>query len=226
MPVLRRIISFSLLVLPLTTFASPPTSFSQAKRILSDRIYAGHEETFYCGCQYGVASNPANPSRNRLTPDSSSCGLKPRKNANRAGRIEWEHVVPAWEFGHQLQCWQDGGRKACKKDPTFRAIESDMMNLVPAVGELNGDRSNFRYGMISGETRRYGACDFEVDFKARVAEPRPEVRGDIARTYFYMADKYGLKLSRKQTQLFQAWDRLDPIDDWERERARRIAELQ
>lgn len=136
-----------------------------------------------------------------------------------------EHVVPAWEFGHQLQCWQEGGRKGCKNDPTFNAMESDMMNLVPAVGELNGDRSNFRYGMIEGEPRAYGQCDFEVDFKGRVAGPRPEVRGDIDRTYFYMAEKYGLKISRKQRQLFEAWDRLDPVDAWEEERVSRIEEV-
>ena len=42
--------------------------------------------------------------------------------------------------------WKDGGRKACSKDPIFNKMEADMHNLVPAIGELNADRSNFRYG--------------------------------------------------------------------------------
>ena len=46
-----------------------------------------------------------------------------------ASRVEWEHVVPAWQFGHQRQCWQDGGRKNCAKDPVYRKMESDMHNL-------------------------------------------------------------------------------------------------
>lgn len=203
--------------------ASSPSSFSTAKKILDRRIYTGVDRvSFYCGCTYALAPNPNRPDRKRLTPDAGSCGLQARKNADRAGRIEWEHVVPAWEFGHQLLCWQQGGRKACRKDPKFRMMEADLMNLVPAVGELNGDRSNFRYGMVAGEPRKYGACDFEVDFKQRVAEPPEQVRGDIARIYFYMADKYGLKIGRKQRQLFESWNRTDPVDAAERARRARI----
>ena len=91
-----------------------------------------------------------------------------------------------------------------------------MHNLVPSIGEVNGDRSNFKYGMIEGESRRYGACDFEIDFKAKRAEPAPTIRGDIARIYFYMRDRYQLNISRQQTQLFEAWSKDDPVDEWER----------
>ncbi len=207
--------------------AGHPPSFYSAKKTLDREIYTGSDRvSFYCGCGYALAPNPGKPNKTRLTPQADSCGLKPRKNANRSERIEWEHVVPAWEFGHQLQCWQEGGRKNCRKDPKFKRMESDMHNLVPAVGELNGDRSNYRFGIISGEPRAYGACDFEVDFKQRVAEPPESVRGDIARTYFYMADMYGLRLSRKQKQLFEAWSRMDPVDDAERRRAIRIQMVQ
>ena len=59
-----------------------------------------------------------------------------------------------------------------------------MYNLVPAVGEINGDRSNYKFGLIEDEPRVYGTCDFEVDFRNRIAEPPPHVRGDIARIYF------------------------------------------
>ncbi|GAA0794229.1 endonuclease [Marinobacterium sediminicola] len=207
--------------------AEPPSSFASAKKILAADLYRSEQRiTFYCGCRFDEQPVPDKPDRTRLTPDAESCGLQPRKNANRAARIEWEHVVPAWEFGHQLQCWQEGGRKACQKDTRFRQMEADLYNLVPAVGELNGDRSNFRFGMIPGEPRAYGACDFEVDFKQRVAEPAEQVRGDIARTYFYMEDRYGLRLSRKQRQLFEAWSRQDPVDQTELQRARRIAVIQ
>ncbi|EGH19336.1 endonuclease I, partial [Pseudomonas savastanoi pv. glycinea str. race 4] len=36
------------------------------------------------------------------------CGYVPRKSAKRASRIEWEHIVPAWQIGHLRQCWQNG----------------------------------------------------------------------------------------------------------------------
>ncbi len=66
----------------------------------------------------------------------------------------------------------------------------------------------------------------EVNFKARKVEPPVNRRGDIARTYFYMRDQYGLKISKKQQQLFNAWAVQDPTDQWEMERNRRISELQ
>lgn len=64
-----------------------------------------------------------------------------------------------------------------------------MKNLVPAIGEGNGDRSNFRLGMIAGEPRKYGQCDVEIDFKKRVVEPRPEIRKKVAETYFYFEER-------------------------------------
>ncbi|RVU30883.1 endonuclease [Neptunomonas marina] len=193
-------------------------SFSQSKRTLSE-IYADQATSFYCGCEFVKEGK-------KLVPLHESCGYVPRKNANRASRIEWEHVMPAWAFGHQLQCWQEGGRKNCRKDERFRTMEADMHNLVPAIGEVNGDRSNYSFAMLSGEPRSYGACDMEVHFKSRKVEPPEHRRGDIARSYFYMRDQYGVRLSKQQTQLFEAWDKQDPVDHWERQRNQEIARLQ
>lgn len=130
--------------------------------------------------------------------------------------------MPAHHFGQHMPCWRDGGRKACKKDPTFKAMEADLYNMVPAVGEVNGDRSNFKFGMLEGPATQYGDCKMKIDFKAKRAEPPKAVRGDIARIYFYMSEKYKIPLSNQQTKLFQAWDKLDPESKWEQERAYRI----
>ncbi|HHC73929.1 MAG TPA: hypothetical protein ENK78_02475, partial [Thiothrix sp.] len=129
---------------------------------------------------------------------------------------------------HQLRCWQNGGRENCKdNDPQFRTMEGDMHNLVPAIGEINGDRSNFSFRMLEGEPRIYGEnINMEVDFKGRDVEPPDEVWGDIARTYFYMRDRYGVRLSSSQQKLMQSWNKLDPVDQWEIERNQRIAKIQ
>ncbi|BBB25876.1 endonuclease [Amphritea japonica] len=198
--------------------AEPPSSFSKSKRILTG-LYQTNPVSFYCGCDYQAKGR-------KLVPQWDSCGYSPRKNANRAGRIEWEHVVPAWAFGHQLQCWQNGGRKACKKEADFRRMEADLHNLVPAIGEVNGDRSNYSFSMLEGEPRVYGRCDMEVDFKRRKVEPPLGRQGDIARTYFYMRDQYGLKISSKQEKLFAAWHKQDPVDRWELDRNQMISEVQ
>ncbi|WP_345552019.1 endonuclease [Microbulbifer aestuariivivens] len=202
------------------------TSFRQAKRVLQESVYHSPDMqySFYANCRFRASGK-------KLLPEWDSCGYKPRKNANRASRIEWEHVVPAWAIGHQRQCWQQGGRRNCAdSDPLFAMAEADLHNLVPAIGELNGDRSNYRFtefgsggGYPSGQ---YGAVAFRVDFKQRAVEPPRHRRGDIARTYFYMAGAYGLAIADAQLRLFEAWHRNDPVDPAECERDRRIAAVQ
>jgi len=105
-------------------------------------------------------------------------------------------------------------------------MQADMHNLVPAIGEVNGLRSNYSFAMIPGEERRFGSCDMEIS--NRKAEPPTDVRGDIARTYFYMDDAYPGRgiISKKNRKLFQAWDTQDPVDEWECERERRIRAIQ
>ena len=126
-----------LLLLPVVALASTPSSFNKAKKIAVS-LYADHPTSFYCGCDINWKGKKG-------MPDHASCGYKIRKQKLRSSRIEWEHVVPAWAFGHQLQCWQDGGRKNCRKNAEFKKMESDLHNLVPAIGEVNGDRSNYSF---------------------------------------------------------------------------------
>lgn len=194
-----------------------PDDFSEAKKI-AQRIYADETETFYCAC-------PLRWQGGKGIPDLKACGYKVRKNGPRASRIEWEHVVPAHHFGKSLSCWQRGGRDQCQQsDELFRLMEADLFNLKPAIGEVNGDRANFAFAQLPSQAPQYGACPFKVDFKRQLAEPRAEVRGDIARIYFYMADKYKLNLSKAQQQLFISWHQEDPVDDRELLINRRIAQ--
>ncbi len=155
-------------------------------------------------------------------------GYQVRKNENRASRVEWENLVPAWQFGHQRQCWQDGGRqKLALKIRSIRKMESDMHNLQPSVGEVNGDRGNSYGQPVEWRRRPVRSMRHEGDFfKEKAAEPPARARGAIARTYFYMRDQYNLTLSRQQTQLFNAWNKMYPVTDWECERDERIAKVQ
>ena len=205
-----------------SAFSAPPSTFSEAKVIAKQKIYLDQANSalgdLYCGCKW----NWVGKSGGRI--DAKSCGLQARTQQTRADRTEWEHIVPAWTFGHQRQCWQNGGREQCvDKDPVFRAMEANLFNLYPAVGEVNGDRANFNYGMVSGVAPQYGQCTTKVDFKQKAAEPRDEVKGLVARTTFYMFDRYKLNMSRQQQQLLMAWDKQHPVSAWEKERDRRIA---
>ena len=106
-------------------------------------------------------------------------------------------------------------------------MEADMHNLVPAIGEINGDRSNYRYQMISGEKRMYGQpVNMEIDFGKRWAEPPENVFGDIGRIYLYMKEHYGFRVSKSQLNLFRSWNNMDPVDEWELKRNKLLTELQ
>jgi len=105
-------------------------------------------------------------------------------------------------------------------------MQSDLYNLHPAIGEINGLRSNYRFDMVTGEDREFGPCDFEIE--NRIAEPPEYVRGDIARTYQYMNSAYpghGI-VGKSNKKLFQAWSNQDPVDAWECERCKRIEAIQ
>jgi deoxyribonuclease-1 len=206
-------------------------SFNKAKKVLERQVYSDHRITFYCGCPFD-ADKKVRPCDN----------YTPKKDGVRARRIEWEHVVPAAHFGRSFKEWRDGdpecvdskgkrfkGRDCAGKVAVpYRYMESDLYNLYPAIGEVNGLRSNFRFGMIAGEKRDFGACDMEIDRSAKVAEPSERMRGDIARTYKYFDKAYPDRgiIGGASKKLFDAWDRQDPVDAWECERAKRIEAIQ
>lgn len=222
---MRLLLSFLLTTMLATSAqAAAPDTFGEAKVIARQKVYFDQNTStqgdLYCGCQWQWVGK----SGGRV--DAASCGYQARKQESRGERTEWEHIVPAWTFGHQRQCWQNGGREHCvADDPVFRAMEADLFNLYPAVGEVNGDRANFNYGMAQGVQRQYGQCATKIDFQDRAAEPRDDVKGLVARVTFYMFDRYALNMSRQQQQLLMAWDQQHPVTAWERERDQRIASI-
>jgi deoxyribonuclease-1 len=143
--------------------AGAPTTFEKAKVVAKKQVFYDQADSstgeLYCGCKWTWVGK----SGGRV--DALSCGYEVRKQETRAKRTEWEHIVPAWTFGHQRQCWQQGGRKDCvATDKVFRAMEADLFNLYPSVGEVNGDRANYNYGMTSGVSAQYGACPRKAAF--------------------------------------------------------------
>lgn len=221
---LFKLVLISLLLI--SSFAnSAPANFEQAKveikkHVFFDQNKSGANGTIYCGCDW----NWVGRSGGRV--DHKSCGYQTRAIPNRAARTEVEHITPASWLGSQRQCWQKGGRKNCNAtDPVFNRMEADTHNLEISVGEVNADRSAYRFGMLPNAPAQHGQCASRVDFKQRVFEPRDEAKGLVARVNFYMADFYDLKMSEQQQKLFMAWDKQFPVTAWERERDRRNAKI-
>jgi deoxyribonuclease I len=206
-------------------------NFRVAKKILR-RLYRGREESFYCGCSFKGAR-----------VDHQSCGFKSIHPGKRSNRIEWEHIVPASHFGRSFSAWRKGdpscknsrgrtykGRRCARKVSTeFRRMEADLYNLVPAIGEVNQKRNYYPFGFVkdlSDTKEKFGLC--ESLFGDKIIQPRPKVRGFIARVYKYMNAAYprhGI-LAKKKEKLFNSWDAHYPPTQEEIIRARAIKSIQ
>jgi len=218
----------TLISTPALTANQEIQSFSKAKKILEKQVYNNHRVTLYCGATFDA--------KKRVTPPK---GFTTTKYVKRSKKIEWEHVVPAENFGRTFNEWRDGhklcinskgkafkGRKCAEKINTeYRYMQADMFNLYPAIGAVNALRSNYNFTMLPGEKSDFGSCAMKID--NRKAEPPEMARGQIARTYLYMEGAYKrYSMSKSQRQLMNAWDKMYPVDAWECARAKKITSLQ
>ncbi|MFT8229716.1 MAG: endonuclease [Enterobacterales bacterium] len=194
-------------------------NFNKTKKIAA-QINKGMP-TFYCGCKIHWFGSKGEP-------DLKSCKYKIRKNSTRAHRIEWEHVMPAWEFGHFCECWSHGGRRNCAKDEFYKVMENDLHNIEPAIGEINADRENYKYDewVANKSKSTYGHCRIQIDNKNKRIDPSIRSRGIIARTYLYMHDRYRIPISKKQLNLFNKWNRLYPATKFENRKNKLIYGIQ
>ena len=203
-------------------------SFSKAKKLLEKRVYNDHRITLYCRATFDA-------DKKVIAPE----GFITTKYIKRAKKIEWEHVVPAENFGRTFSEWRDGnkecvnsrgklfkGRRCAEKENVeYRLMQADMFNLYPAIGAVNALRSNYNFTMLPAVQSDFGSCKMKID--NRKAEPPENARGQIARTYLYMESTYArYSMSKSQRQLMNAWDKIYPVDAWECERADKISTLQ
>lgn len=226
---LRSILIISLLVSLNTVAANLEIkSFNKAKKNLERSVYPDHRVTLYCGAKFDIKKNIIPPK-----------GFKTDKYVKRSKKVEWEHVVPAQNFGRAFSEWRDGhelcvngkgknfkGRNCASKVSTeYRYMQSDMFNLYPAIGAVNALRSNYNFTPLPSAQSDFGLCDMRVE--KRKAQPPEAARGRIARTYMYMEKSYRrYNMSKSQRKLMAMWDRQYPVSDWECLRAQKIAKIQ
>jgi deoxyribonuclease-1 len=192
----------------LPSFAANETndSFYKAKKILEQKVYQNHRITLYCGASFDAQKNIIPPE-----------GFYTDKYVKRAKRNEWEHVVPAENFGRTFVEWREGakecvtskgksykGRRCAEKVNTeYQYMQADMFNLYPAVGAVNALRSNYNFTMLPSENSDFGSCEMKIDNSK--AEPPVRARGRIARTYMYMEQTYPrYNMSKAQRKLMKS----------------------
>ncbi len=209
-----RFYILAILLLVNTFSNASPNTFPQAKKIAGE-IFANHKETLYCHCQYDV----------KKQVNLDSCGMSSANHIKRAHRIEWEHMMPAHQFGQHLECWRKPlcerngkpykGRACCEKiSSEFKQMESELYNLWPAVGLVNGARSNYRISALASASDFYG-CAIKLDKKEKKMEPSENSKGVVARAHLFFSERYNIRLSPAQEKLFLAWNKLYPPTAWE-----------
>ncbi|MFN3604800.1 MAG: endonuclease [Leptonema sp. (in: bacteria)] len=196
-------------------------NFHEAKQFLKTLYLSHFPYTFYCNCKIILDFTT-----NKIVPNTKECGYQP-KSKSTVWMVNWEHVVPASRFGKMLSCWTEKlckknnksykGRKCCNEiDPCFNIMEGDAHNLVPTIYELNHDRRDYSYGILEGEKREYGNCDFEVESSLKITEPKENIRGDIARIYLYMSWFYKIPLTEEEKKWIEEWNTKDPPNEEEK----------
>jgi len=138
-----------------------------------------------------------------------------------------EHSVP--------QSWFN------KKSP----MKSDIVHVVPTDGYVNNRRSSFPFGEVNKATytSNNSYCKLgsskTAGYTGTVFEPNDEIKGDIARIYFYMATCYKEQCSGWGGNIFTkdgivkweldqmlAWSKLDPVDAVETARNKAVYGIQ
>lgn len=177
----------------------------------------------YCGLKFWVDPKVAD------LPESSRTGSP-------APWLTLEHAYPAKWMATALGC---GNRETCPKDNNattrdrFNHAEGDMHNLWPAVRNLNSSRQDSPFGEIPGSEKRKikpmgSDKTFECDYQRKdgIVEPRRIVRGNLARSIFYMCQEYGFPVDPAMFTVLKKWNMQDKPTQGERRRNDKIEQLQ
>ena len=124
-------------------------------------------------------------------------------------------------------------------------MKSDIVHVVPTDGYVNNRRSSFPFGEVGKVTYsanqdycRLGSSK-TPGYSGTVFEVADEIKGDMARIYFYMATRYKDQCGSWSGGIFTsdgmvkweldqmlAWSRQDPVDEVERARNNAVKEVQ
>ena len=215
------------------------STFDKAKEELRAFYFYNAQYRFDFYCQAPFKVEPKSDLSGFKTPEiiESSAYTPSTKSNKKAKIIEFEHIVPASAFGKHLSCWSETskkgkkGRANCQDAQLFNQMESDVLNIVPAIGEINASRSTFEYFDAPQDLQfsQYGNCKVFVDSKNKRFYPAPYSKGYIARSYLYMIETYfipnDLPYDKEEFTRMQKWDKLYPQDSAEKVLRERLEQI-
>ena len=171
----------------------------------------------------------------------SNVRYKPNDNGSSAS-----HVGEGYNREHSFPRSWFGGEVA--------PMNTDVFHVYPTDIKVNSQRANYPYGVCDSGTRltygtyvakgKLGASTYP-GYSGTVFEPDDEYKGDLARTYFYMATCYKNELpswpgspqldyrtnnykaySTWTINMLMEWTRLDPVSEKEIKRNEAVYEIQ
>jgi len=189
---MKKLFTLLLVTLSIYAYSVEPTGYYNAavgksgaalRSALQTIITNGHSVTSYAGLYTAYGTTDVNPSTGKIWDMYSNCtftyGTDENHGANGAECLNYnrEHTSP--------QSWFSGA------SPMY----SDLFNAYPTDSKVNGERGNYPYGEVgsatytSGNGSKVGASTM-AEYSGVVFEPINDYKGDLARTYLYMATRY------------------------------------
>ncbi len=223
------------------------SDFIGATKALLKKVYEKggiDKQTVYCQATFNKDKKIINAN-----------GFITDKYLNRKNQMEWEHIVPAKEFGKNIPEWQnkndiamcvekglDNRTCALRLSKDFKFMLSDLYNIYPSVGALNIYRKDYefiegnseipiltrmKYYSTVGEKSnlQFGLCPIIIKDKKVI--PPNHAKGIIARSYLYMDSTYSVyRLRPSKRNLFKRWSKENPVTLDECTRTKLIEKIQ
>ncbi len=104
---------------------------------------------------------------------------------------------------------------------------SDLHHLYPSEKDINNLRGNLPFCEISyAELEKDGSKYGVGNGSETCFEPQDKHKGNVARSMFYFAVRYGLFIDQDQEKLLRKWNELDPVNSKDLTRNKKIKEFQ
>ena len=235
---IRFIFLLATLATMLTSLASEPVNYYNSALNKSDEtlmaalcnIIHDHKQVSYSSGLLDAFKKADTDAQGYIIDIYSNVRYSPSDNGSSAKNVgqgyNREHSFP--------RSWFDGA---------VAPMNTDVFHIYPTDIAVNSQRGNHPYGVCANGTRltngqyiakgKLGKCTYP-GYSGTVFEPDDEYKGDLARTYFYMATCYKNELpswpgsaqldySRNRYKAFSTWTinmlmewtRLDPVSEKE-----------
>ena len=107
--------------------------------------------------------------------------------------------------------------------------KSDLHHLYPTDSQMNSMRSSLRFGDVVEEVEKLKCPQNKIGHQVEggiIFEVPDSQKGNTARSIFYFATRYQMRISPPEEAALRKWNKFDPVDDEEQTRNNQIESLQ